>query len=1218
MDRSPNKLDFVNDALALIGLPACVCDRLGVIHAANPELDQLLGGPAPLGHYLIELFSAPALALAVARLADAGAAQAVEQRWDSLLQRADGRDIAVRVCAKPLTSGQGFAGISVVLVDISGFAQDQAALQQTLLEQRAILENAAVGIFFTKARTISDCNIRAAEMFGYARHELIGMDGVTIFPTPDSYAELGRQASPPLGAGHSFSTELQFKCKDGALLWCRLYGRAIDPKHTDQGTIWIAEDINEHRKDEVKLRRAMLEMQAIMDNAPLAVSFQRDDRILRYNHRFAKVFGLASDAADDQRAHSLYPSPDIYDDVMRQARPVLARGDAFQTEMQMRRGDGSVFWAYAFIYAINQGRTQQDTVWILDDRTEQKAAEEATKQLLLEQKAILDNASVGILFSRAGRMLSYNPRIADMFGYAPGELTGRATIEVFPSAEAYRQFGQEAGPLLGRGLPFEKSEFQFMRKDGSLFWCRVRAKAIDLERSEEGTIWILEDVSATRQTLMEVQAIMTNASVSILFTKNRLVTRYNRGFADMFGYAGDEGLGLPGRALYSSQASYDQLGAAAFPLLSKGRPFQSEVEMQRKDGTLLWAQLIAYVVNPDDPTQGTIWIIEDRTEHKLAEESLRNALLENQAILDSAVLGIAVVEHGQNLRCNAKMEELFGYGPGEVAGLAVRAFYPDAASYAQARAETSRDFRAGRVNSGEYQLVRKDGSLFWARLSGRPFDLSAPTGRSVWLVDDVTARREAGEAVRRARDELEVRVLERTAELAGANAMLQGEIVERRQAEARVHHMAYHDSLTGLPNRALLADRLDRAMLSVKRTERRLAVMFIDLDRFKTINDSLGHDTGDHLLKEVAGRLGHAVRASDTVARLGGDEFVVLVPGIRNGDESAHVAEKIIEALAAPFPFEGRMLHITPSIGICVYPDDGGDVETLMRHADAAMYHAKASGRNNYQFFTQKMNLAAAAHFELESSLRGALLNQEFALYYQPIMDSATRCVHTLEVLLRWRRPGGELVLPDHFIPIIEDNGQIVAVGEWVIRRACQQSVAWTREGLAPVPLAINLSPRQFMHRGLIESIRRILDETGIDPALIEFEITETALMQHGEHTLDILGQINRLGIRLSIDDFGTGYSSLAYLKRFPVKKIKIDRAFVKDLEQSAEDRAIVGAIIALSNSLQLSVVAEGVETEGQFDLLQRNGCQYAQGYLFSPPVDQQAARQFLLAGASD
>ena len=365
------------------------------------------------------------------------------------------------------------------------------------------------------------------------------------------------------------------------------------------------------------------------------------------------------------------------------------------------------------------------------------------------------------------------------------------------------------------------------------------------------------------------------------------------------------------------------------------------------------------------------------------------------------------------------------------------------------------------------------------------------------------------------------------------------------------------------------------------------------------------------------------MRASDTVARLGGDEFVVLVPGLHALDECSGVGDKIIEALAAPVPFEGHHLHISPSIGICIYPDDGLDVETLMRNADAAMYQAKAAGRNNYQFFTQRMNGAAARHFELESNLRQALANGEFEPFYQPIMDIATGRVHALEVLLRWRKPGngaGEggatLVLPDAFIPVLEENGMIVPVGEWVIRRACEQSMVWQRAGLPAVPLAINLSARQFMHKALVASIRRIVEETGIDPALVEFEITETALMQHGEQTLDILGQINRMGMRLSIDDFGTGYSSLAYLKRFPVRKIKIDRTFVRELVASSEDRAIVAAVMALANSLQLQVVAEGVETEEQLALLRGFGCQYVQGWLFARALDSEGTKALLLEDA--
>ncbi|WP_371867654.1 bifunctional diguanylate cyclase/phosphodiesterase [Duganella guangzhouensis] len=1067
--------DFVADALALIGVPACACSAHGEVLSANAELVALLGID-PSGRPVGDLFARHVRAASLEHLHGEG-------RWDSCLTCADGRYLSVQAWSKPLPG----EGATIVFHDITEVQRDQRALRKTLLEQQAILENAAVGILFTRDGVIQECNIRCAEMLGYGRDELEGASSAMVYPGANEFQQLSGDAGPQLSRGQSYRAEIQLRRKDGALFWARLYGRAIDPMHPADGTVWIMEDINEHRLDEEKLRR-----------------------------------------------------------------------------------------------------------------------------MLLEQQAILDNASVGILFSRSQVLRNCNARAADIFGYAPGELEGQPALVLFQSHQQYVAFGEEAGPLLGSGQPFEKASYEFRRKDGSVFWARIRARAVDAEHRGGGTIWIVEDVTHTRQTQMEVEAIMTNASMSILFTKNRLVTRYNRGFAEMFGYDDTSGLGLPGRALYPSQEAYDKLGAEAFPFLSIGRPFQTEIEMARADGSTLWAQLIGYVVNPEDPTQGTIWVIEDRTEKKHAEEALRNALLENQAILDSAVLGISVVENGRNLRCNRKMEELFGYAPGGMNYLSVQAFYADKDAWERARAETARDFRAGHVNVSEYELVRKDGSTFWARLSGRPFDLAHNSGRSVWLVDDITLRREAAEALARSRDELELRVQERTAELAGANAQLQGEIVERRQAEARVHHMAYHDSLTGLPNRALLSDRLDRAMLAAQRTERKLAVMFIDLDRFKTINDSLGHMTGDQLLKEVASRLCRAVRASDTVARLGGDEFVVLVPGIRGIDEASQVAEKIIEALAESFPLEGRNLHITPSIGISVYPDDGDDVETLMRNADSAMYHAKASGRNNYQFFKEVMNLTAARHFELESSLRGALAANEFELYFQPIMDIGTRRLHAMEVLLRWRRGGTELITPDQFIPIIEENGMIVGIGEWVIRQACRQSMAWQAQGMTPVPLAVNLSPRQFMHRGLVDSVRAILDETGIDPALIEFEITETALMQHGEQTLEILGHINAMGIRLSIDDFGTGYSSLAYLKRFPVKKIKIDRAFIKDLEESAEDRAIVAAIIALSDSLQLSVVAEGVETEGQYALLQRHGCQYAQGYLFSQPVPHVTAQLLL------
>jgi diguanylate cyclase (GGDEF)-like protein/PAS domain S-box-containing protein len=831
----------------------------------------------------------------------------------------------------------------------------------------------------------------------------------------------------------------------------------------------------------------------------------------------------------------------------------------------------------------------------------------ALRGRLLEQAAVVEHAPVGIAVTLPDLVKSCNPRMAGMLGYAPEELINHSPAKVFASRAQYEAFIGEAVQVLTTGSLFEKSEVPLRRRDGSTIWCRIRAKAVDMSAREAGTVWIVEDVTEARQALTEIQSIMTNATIGIFFTRARNITRYNACFGRMFGYGPDEVIGLSTRVLYADDDAFVEMGHRAYGVLGLGGSFKAETAMVHRDGTPMWVNLIGYAVNPEELGTGTmIWMIEDRTGQKAAEESLRNALLENQAILDNAVLGIAVVEKGRTLHCNRKMEELFGHRGGSIEGLPVRELYPDDAGWNAARAQTQRDFEAGRVHMAEYELVRRDGKRFWARLSGRPFDMADRGGRSVWLIDDVTAQREAADALRRARDELEVRVQERTAEL-------QAEIVERRQAQARVHHMAYHDALTGLPNRALLSDRLDRALLSARRDGMRLALLFIDLDRFKTINDSLGHLAGDHLLKEVAQRLCRVVRASDTVARLGGDEFVVLVPGVRVAEECGLVGDKIIEALAAPIEFEGRSLHISPSIGICLYPDDGDDAASLMRKADAAMYYAKAAGRNNYQFYAEPMNAAAARHFEMETRLRGALLREEFVLFYQPIVGVQDGRVQGLEVLLRWRHPEQGLVAPDDFIPILEENGLIVPVGEWVIRRACEQAMAWQRAGLPPLPLAVNLSARQFMHRGLIQSIRAIVDDTGIDPGLLEFEITETALMQHGGQTLETLGQIYRMGIRLSIDDFGTGYSSLAYLKRFPVRKIKIDRAFVRDLETSSEDQAIVAAIMALAGSLGMAVVAEGVENDAQLALLRRHGCQYAQGYLFARPVDAAAVPALLI-----
>jgi len=435
------------------------------------------------------------------------------------------------------------------------------------------------------------------------------------------------------------------------------------------------------------------------------------------------------------------------------------------------------------------------------------------------------------------------------------------------------------------------------------------------------------------------------------------------------------------------------------------------------------------------------------------------------------------------------------------------------------------------------------------------------------------------------------------------------DITVEKLAEERIRHMAHHDALTDLPNRLLLYDRIGQLVARARRDRRMVAVLFIDLDRFKNVNDSLGHQIGDRLLQSVAERLTACTRESDTVARIGGDEFVVVVPDLNEQQDAGNVAQKVLEALSRPFRIFGHEVHITPSVGICAYPRDGEDVETLMRNADTAMYHAKGMGRNNYQFFTVEMNAAAQHRLALENDLRRALERSELTLHYQPQLDLQTGDIIGFEALARWRHPERGMVPPSQFIPVAEETGLIDRLGDWVLEQACAQAVEWQAAGFPHLQVAVNLSAHQFRREEAAESVARVLAQTGLPPARLELEITESVLIQHAEQVLAKFKVLNDMDVQLSLDDFGTGYSSLSYLKRFPIDKLKIDQSFVRDISTDPDDAAIVTAIIAMAHSLGLEVIAEGVETKEQLAFLKLLGCDKAQGYYFSKPLP---AEEFL------
>ena len=416
-------------------------------------------------------------------------------------------------------------------------------------------------------------------------------------------------------------------------------------------------------------------------------------------------------------------------------------------------------------------------------------------------------------------------------------------------------------------------------------------------------------------------------------------------------------------------------------------------------------------------------------------------------------------------------------------------------------------------------------------------------------------------------------------------------------------HLAQHDFLTDLPNRMLICDRIANAIALARRNGKRRAVLFLDLDGFKHINDSLGHPIGDQLLQSVAQRLRACVRNSDTVSRQGGDEFVVLLSEIEHAEDAARSAEKMVQALAAPHNVAGKELHITGSIGISIYPDDGQDAETLIKCADTAMYHAKDKGRNNYQFFTDDMNVRAVERQFLEANLRRALERREFVLHYQPKIDIETEAITGVEALIRWRHPERGLIPPALFVPVAEDCGLIVPIGRWVLHEACRQAQAWIDAGLPPLPIAVNISATEFQGTDFLEGVRATLTQTRLNPRYLELELTESVLMQDAGTTAASLIALKALGVRLAIDDFGTGYSSLSYLRQFPIDTLKIDQSFVREITAGSRDDTIVGAIISMGKSLRQKVIAEGVETADQLAFLRRQHCGEGQGFHFSRPV---------------
>ncbi|CAH2031326.1 sensor domain-containing protein [Trichlorobacter ammonificans] len=660
----------------------------------------------------------------------------------------------------------------------------------------------------------------------------------------------------------------------------------------------------------------------------------------------------------------------------------------------------------------------------------------------------------------------------------------------------------------------------------------------------------------------------------IWFNRQGAITSFNRATLDIFGYDAEELAKMNVAALLSMgdpaepEASFDSLISFDDGMSSHR---VRDLVGRRKDGGIYHLDLLVSEFRLGD-TSLFMGIMHDTSELKMSERELGLA----SKVFENMSEAVVVTDADNNyLSVNPAFSRITGYTQEEVIGKNPRIMSSgrhDAEFYRQM-------WEAIRTNGywqGEIWNRRKNSEIY-----------------PKWL--SIVAVRDAGDQVQN-------------------YIAVSSDISERKAADERIHFMAHYDALTGLPNRILLHDRLLQAILYAKRQQTKVAILFLDLDRFKTINDTLGHSVGDLLLQAVAERLKTCVRNSDTIARLGGDEFIVVIPDLRDADHAGKIAQKILNSIAAHFMIRDMELHTTASIGISLFPEDGTANEELISNADVAMYRAKDNGKNNYQFFTPVMNTSSYERLTIENKLRRALEREEFILYYQPQVNVVTGRIIGAEALVRWQNPEIGLVPPDMFISLAEENGMIVPIGEWVLREACRQNSLWQRQGGTPISVAVNLSAMQFHQKNLTTLVARVLEETELQPCWLELEITETGIMKNAE-AITTLNALKQMGIKLSIDDFGTGYSSLSHLKKFPLDKLKIDKSFVHDVTTNQDDTAIVSAIIGMARSLNLQVIAEGVETREQRDFLAANGCCEMQGYLFSKPVPAREFEHFVTTG---
>ena len=788
--------------------------------------------------------------------------------------------------------------------------------------------------------------------------------------------------------------------------------------------------------------------------------------------------------------------------------------------------------------------------------TARRQAERAWHQL---HDAVESLSEAFALYAKDGSLVLHNRRFLEFYPWlrdaAGAEITLAKVQSLNKQSGRVTETGGDAG---ARGDWYGARSYVEQLKDGRWFL------ASDSMTSAGETACVRVDITESKRSEEELRKLyraLEQSPASVVITDTQGNIEYvNPKFEEITGYRSEEVLGQNPRILKSGDKTAEDYKEMWDTIIS-GRVWRGQFHNKRKDGAIFWESAsISPVRGTDGEITHFIAVKEDITAQKRAEDQLRL----NATVFETTTEGIVVTDAETRIKTvNPAFTRITGYTSAEAVGRKTdmlssgrhdKAFYEAMWHSLQAKGYWS----------GEIWNRRKDGSVF-----------------PEWL--SVAAISETGGVVTE-------------------YVAVFSDITRRKMDEEQIRRQANFDALTGLPNRALLVDRLERAINSATRENWSVALLFIDLDRFKVVNDTLGHVIGDELLQKVAERLRDCVRQTDTVARFGGDEFVVVLEDIKQADDAAEISKKIIHSLDREFELAGRSVYIGASIGISLYPEDAEDADTMLRNADMAMYRAKDSGRNSYQFFTLSMNAQVHQRMELERDLRLAMERGELSLRYQPIMRISDDSMPAVEALLCWQHPQRGIVSTPSFIPLAEDTGLIGPIGRWVLQEACRQAARW-REGGLDVRMHVNLSSRQLSQGLSVEEIEATLRQTKLPAANLELEITEGLMLEGEESTLEWLRQVRELGVGLAVDDFGTGYSSLSYLKRFPMDTLKIDRAFIKGIPEDQDDASLVRAIMAMAESLGLEVVAEGVETPEQLSFLSNLGCGQVQGYLYSRPV---------------